>query len=246
VTSVTPITISDRYAGPPFGVNGGYIAGLLAEYAGVRSAHVELSAPVPMGRPLELVADYPMASISDQGRVLATAAPVSMLDMSHPGVDFVSATMAAGDVDPSDHPFPGCFVCGPDRGHDDGMHLLPGEVEPGVVAVPWRPTGWQAGDDGTIPLRLVTAALDCPSVFPVLGAGQAALLVAMTFGVERLPVGGEHLVVAGWGRRVHGRRLFTSSSVTSADGDTIARADTLWIGVDRERLAGLAARMVTA
>jgi hypothetical protein len=57
VTSVTPITISDRYAGPPFGVNGGYTAGLLAEHAGVRAAHVELSAPVPMGRPLEVVID---------------------------------------------------------------------------------------------------------------------------------------------------------------------------------------------
>jgi hypothetical protein len=126
------------------------------------------------------------------------------------------------------------------------MHLLPGEVEPGVVAVPWRPTGWQAGEYGTIPLRLVTAALDCPSVFPVLGPGQAALLVAMTFGVERLPVWESTWWWPVGGRRVHGRKLFTSSSVATADGDTIARADTLWIGVDRERLAGLAAGMVAA
>jgi hypothetical protein len=243
MATITSIQIPGRFSGPPFGANGGYTAGLLAEHAGVRSAHVEISAPVPMDRPVEVVTDAATASLTHHGKVLATAAPVVLIDMSHPAVDFVTATVAAGDVDPTGHPFPGCFVCGPGRARADGLHLLPGPVGQGVVAVPWTPAAWQADPTGTVPVRIVTAALDCPSAFPVLEPGAMALLVSMTFGIERLPMVGEHLVVTGWKRRVQGRKLFTSSAVATADGETIARADALWIGIDSDRLSVLADSM---
>lgn len=236
--TITSVSIQERFAGPPFGANGGYTAGLLAEHAGVREAHVALSAPVPMGRGLEIATDGGTARISHGGRLLASAAPVSLLDWSHPAVDFVSAVIAAGDVDPAGHPFPGCFVCGPEAA--DGMHLLPGPVGDGVVAVPWRPTTGQADPTGTVPLRIVSAALDCPSAFPALAPGEQALLASMTFGVNRLPTVGEHLVVIGWTRSIEGRKLRTSSAVTTADGDTVAKADTLWVKVDASRLASMA------
>jgi hypothetical protein len=246
VTTVSSITIPHRFAGPPFGANGGYTAGLLAEHAGTRGAHVELSAPVPLGRPVDVVVDGPMASIAHHGRIVATAAPVAMLPRSRPAVDFVSATVAAGDVDASLHPFPDCFVCGPRRSRSEGLHLLAGPVAPGVVAAPWRPAPWQADPTGTVPVRMVAAALDCPAVFPVLEWGEAALLVSMTFGVDRLPVLGEDLVVSAWKRRVSGRKLQSSSAVATADGETLAVADTLWIKVDAERLAELAGSAVAA
>lgn len=237
---VTTTTISDRFAGPPFAVNGGYAAGLLAERAGVRAAHVQLRAPVPLETPVELALDGPEASIRHRGRTLITASPVSLLDRTHPQVDFVSAALAAGSTDRSHHPFPACFVCGPDRAQDDGLHLFPGFVGPGVVAVPWRPAAWQADPTGMLPVRMVTAALDCPSVFPALEPGSAALLASMTFQIERLPRVGEHLVVTGWTQSVSGRKLYAASAIAGADGETLARADTLWIEVAADHLARLA------
>ena len=39
-----------------------------------------------------------------------------------------------------DHPFPGCFVCGPDRAEGDGLRLFPGGLGPGRTACTWRRT----------------------------------------------------------------------------------------------------------
>lgn len=243
MSRVTTTTISNRFAGPPFAANGGYTAGLLAEHLGVRGAHVQLRAPVPLDTPIEIAIDDPQATISHHGQVLVTASPVSLLDRTHPQVDFVTAAIAAGSTDSAKHPFPGCFVCGPDRSHEDGLHLFPGRVSDDVVAVSWRPTLWQADPTGTVGMRMVAAALDCPSVFPYLDAGDAALLASMTFEVGRLPHVGEHLVVTGWRRYSEGRKHFAASAIATADGETLARADTLWIAVASSDLTRLAASM---
>jgi hypothetical protein len=55
---VTTATISERFAGPPFAVNGGYAAGLLAERAGIRAAHVQLRAQVPLETPVEVAPTF--------------------------------------------------------------------------------------------------------------------------------------------------------------------------------------------
>jgi hypothetical protein len=111
MASTTSTTISSRFAGPPFAVNGGYAAGILAERANLRAAHVQLKAPVPLETPIQIRADNPGASIVHNGRTLITASPATLLDRTHPAVDFVSAALAAGGTDPSSHPFPSCFVC---------------------------------------------------------------------------------------------------------------------------------------
>ena len=243
MSRVTTTTISNRFAGPPFAANGGYTAGLLAEHLGVRGAHVQLRAPVPLDTPIEIIVDDPQATISHHGHDLVTASPISLLDRTHPQVDFVTAAIAAGSTDPTNHPFPGCFVCGPDRSHEDGLHLFPGHVSDDVVAVSWRPAMWQADPTGTVGMRMVTAALDCPSVFPYLEPGGAALLASMTFEVGRLPHVGEHLIVTGWRRHSEGRKLFAASAIATAEGETLARANTLWIAVAAEDLVRVAASM---
>jgi hypothetical protein len=90
---------------------------------------------------------------------------------------------------------------------------------------------------------MVTAALDCPSAFPFLQQGGSALLASMTFEVKRLPHVSEHLVVTGWGRGRDGRKLFGASAVATADGETLARANTLWIEVGADDLARIAGQM---
>ncbi len=235
------ISIPDRFAGPPFAANGGYTAGLLAERMSVRGIHAQLRAPVPLDTPVEIHVDGPSASLVRNGQTLIAASPASLIDMTHPAVDFVTATVAAGGADRVGHPFPDCFVCGPDRSQADGMHLFPGEVAEGTVAVSWRPPTWQADPTGTVPVRMVAAALDCPSAFPVVETGRSALLASMTFQIARLPRAGEHLVVIGWGREVAGRKMWAASAIASAEGETLARAEALWIDVTAEDLSRLAA-----
>ena len=240
--TLTTTTFEARFAGPPFAANGGYIAGVLSERLGVRGAHVQLRAPVPLDVPVELRTDDDLeATLHYHGRLLASASPVSLLDRSHPEVDFVTASIAAGGTDPSTHPFPECFVCGPARGREEGLHLFAGEVAPGLVAVPWRPSAWQADPTGVVPLRYVTAALDCPSAFPFLQPGGSALLASMTYEVMRLPRVGEHLVVTGWSKVRDGRKMFAASAIAAPDGETLARANTLWIEVTADDIARLTA-----
>lgn len=243
MNTVTATTIPDRFAGPPFAVNGGYAAGLASEHLGARRAHVQLLAPVPLDTMVEIAVDETEAIIRREGRTLLTASPASLLDRSHPPVDFVTAALAAGGADRENHPFPGCFVCGPDRSQTDGMHILPGKVRPGLVASSWRPAPWQADPTGTVPLRMVTAALDCPSIFPFMQPGGAALLASMTFDVRRLPRVSEHLVVTGWSRGAEGRKMFGASAIATADGEPVARANTLWIGVEAGDLERIVAKM---
>jgi len=231
------IVITDDFAGPPFAANGGYVAGILAEHLGVSSAHVDLRAPAPLGRELHMKSEGPFATIEDRGRLVASAAAVSLTDLSAPRVDYITAALAAGDVDATHHPFPQCFVCGPDRSVDDGLHLLPGHIAEGVVAVPWRPSAAGA----RVSTRVVAAALDCPSAFAVIEDGEAALLASMTFQIARTPLVGEELVVTGWKRRTSGAKRWAATAITGPDGEMLAKAETLWLAVDADRLGAIEA-----
>lgn len=239
-TKSTSIRIPRDYAGPPFGANGGYLAGLMAEYLGVRSAHTEMIRPVPLERPVTLVDDGMTASVVTDRGVAARSAPVSLVPRTHPEVGRSAASGAVAEVDTADHPFPECFVCGPRRHASDGLRLLAGTVGDGVSAASWTPQSWQGDSSGVVPVRIVTAALDCPSAAPVLEPGEAALLASMSFAVIRCPDVGEPLVVVGWRRRLVSRKRFASSVVIDSGGRPIAWADTLWIAVDEHRLAGMA------
>ena len=233
-------TFTHQYAGPPFAANGGHLAGVLAETAGLTQAHVEFMAPVPLDTSVEIDAFDGTAAVAHLGNLLANASAVSLLDVATPAVDWDIAESAARHVDPTGRPFPLCYVCGPDREHD-GLHLQPGEVSPGLVATVWVPTAAHAHGCGAVPLRVVTAALDCPSAFSFLRRDEAALLAAMTFEVRRLPRVGERLTVTGSLRRVEGRRVWATTVVATAEGERIGRAENLWVRVDEARIAALKA-----
>jgi hypothetical protein len=237
---IDTIEIPRGYAGPPFAANGGYVAGMLAGRVGLMSAHVDLKAPVPMDTAVRVVTTDSTATAYAGDVALATASAASLLPLEVPSVDIQSAHNAVRSLDTSAHPFPDCWVCGPNRAAGAGLHLLPGTVRDGVVATPWRPTPWQTDSDGTVPLHVMTAALDCPSAFAVMQPGSAALLASMAFTVDRLPHEGEQLVVVGWQRSIEGRKMRAGTAVTTPTGDVVARASTLWISVDARKIGQLA------
>jgi hypothetical protein len=132
------LSIDPRYCGPPEVANGGYVAGLLARRI-EGPASVTLLAPAPLGKPLEVRTDGSgRVALRDGDALLATAEPdrVTLEPPSAP--DFDEALRRAGTCRAfQTHPFPGCFVCGPDREPGDGLRIFPGPVPGSDRVVAW-------------------------------------------------------------------------------------------------------------
>lgn len=226
-TDPKPITIATRYEGPPGTANGGYVAGLLAATIGP-SARVRLEAAVPLATPLLLRAGDGEAwlSLGDQRIAVAHADPGPAAPVD--GVPFAVAERAVA-ADAADHPFPGCFVCGP--ASVDGLHLHPGLVDSGsTVATTWKPDPGRTGLDAE---QLMWAALDCPAGIAAMEPGVSAVLGTMTGRIARPAVSGETLVVVGRRLAVDGRKLFAASALFAADGDAVGWSESVWIVVER-------------
>jgi hypothetical protein len=229
----TEVVIDPRFRGPPRSANGGYACGVVAEaITGV--ATVSLRVPPPLGRSLRLRGDGEQSKLTD-GETLVGEGIGSSLDLEVPAApDLSSAAEASlhysGFVD---HPFEGCFVCGPARTVGDGLRIFAGLVgDTSTVAAPWTPDRSLQGGDGSVDRRHVWAALDCPSYFALAGQPKA-LLGRLTAQIDRLPEVGEPLVAFGWPIAIDGRKLFSGSGLADADGEVFARAAAIWIEIDR-------------
>lgn len=208
------LTIPGRFNGPPGSGNGGVTCGLLAVATGL--SEVTLRQPPPLDLPLALrdVALYDGEQlVAEAAAGTVTAAPPNPV-----GVEVARAATAryAGR---ERHPFPTCFVCGPE--HPTGLHLFAGEVAPGVVATPWTPA-----DDDPV---MVWAALDCPGGWSVDIVGRPMVLGRMALRLDALPEPGQEHVVMGWHRGGEGRKVLTGSALYRADGALLAVTEQTWI-----------------
>ena len=130
-----------------------------------------------------------------------------------------------------DHPFPGCYVCGPDR--DDGLRLFPGWLDDRrAVACPWTPAASHGDDRGRVTLPQVYAALDCPGSFTLEKDPDTwVVLGSFTVQVDALPNVGETYVVSGWPLGRDGRKHFAGTAVHDAAGRCLARAHAVWVQI---------------
>ncbi|MGH8871839.1 MAG: hypothetical protein ACRDWS_07690 [Acidimicrobiia bacterium] len=226
------IVIERRFRGPPNSGNGGYACGVVA--AGIEGvATASLRRPPPLDTAMSLIGDGEQSRLMD-GDVLVGEATADTLELEvpeapDPGLAIESSRRYAGF---ESHPFPGCFVCGPDRTPGDGLRIFPGAVDGStMVAAPWTPDPTLSGADGLVDRRNVWAALDCPSYFG-LGTEPRALLGRLTASIDRLPEVGEPLVAIGWPRGVEGRKHFGGSALADSAGTVFARAAAIWIEID--------------
>lgn len=123
------VVIDARYCGPPDSANGGYVCGLLAGILG-RSSEVTLRHPPPIGRRLLIRgAGEGGVALFDGDEVVAEAVPTRLeVDLPNP-VSRREAVEAAGRYPGfARHPFPTCFVCGPERTEGDGLRIFAGPV----------------------------------------------------------------------------------------------------------------------
>jgi hypothetical protein len=227
------VVIDRRFRGPPTSGNGGYSCGVLGDrFDDV--ATVTLRRPPPLDLPLRLVGGDEGVRLYDREVLIAEAVP-DTLDIQvpePPGLD-EARSASLGYTGFNDHPFPTCFVCGPEREPGDGLRIFPGPVEgAALVAAPWEPDRSLDGGSGAVHRRHVWAALDCPSYFGLPGR-PLALLGRLTARIERLPEVGERLVSIGWPIDSDGRKHFAGSALADIEGGIVAHAVATWIEIDQ-------------
>lgn len=236
--SLLPLSIASRFRGPARSGNGGWSAGALAAYLSPGPVTVRLAQPPPLDVPLGISVRDDVARATHEGELIATA---SHADHDVDSVEFVDAE-AARAAEPhyaghSFHPFPTCFSCGTGRAEGDGLRIFPGRVADDSegrvrVAATWTPHPSLGGTQASLPVTW--AALDCVGGWAGDLAQRLCVLGTMTAEVLDLPRIGEEHVVVGGARGEDGRKIRTASSLYTLERRLLARAEHVWIAVDRD------------
>ena len=234
------LVIAPRFCGPPDSGNGGYVCGLIAGCLD-GPAEVTLRLPPPLRRPLAVERDdHGSVRVLDGQTLIAEAAVLpGGPHVRLPDPVTVQQARAAGArsqlrMHPELHPFPACFVCGPDRMPGDGLRICVGPV-PGtsLSADLWYPGEELADASGQIRPEFIWAALDCPGG---IGALRDAVPDGAPYLLGRLAArqtcevkAGEPHVVAGWRLAAEGRKITAGSALFTARGQAVAVAQATWI-----------------
>jgi hypothetical protein len=254
VSDPAPLIVPRRFCGPASSGNGGWTAGALAALVPhdcpenrARSwptIRVALRQPPPLDTPMA-VGEQDGSTVASFGGILVARATV--IEEEPTTVDAVPAheARAAMAAYPglTSHPFPSCFVCGPERAEGDGLRIFPGPVadQDGAtrIASVWTPHPSVGEDFHTyvdeLPrasLATTWAALDCVGGWAGDLTERLMVLAGMTTRVDTLPVIGEEHVVVGLARGREGRKTFTASALYDADGRVVARAEHVWVAID--------------
>lgn len=229
--------IEERFRGPPDSGNGGYVCGVVAGILG-GAAEVTLRQPPPIGRPLLVRRlDEGGVAILD-GEVVVAEGRSADVEVEAPEPVGLRDAVEAAKRSPGFglHPFPTCFVCGPERSEGDGLRIFPGPVKGRqIVAAPWTPDQTLSGVDGRVRQEYVWAALDCPGAFANgfpethMVLGRLAVRLVRTVEPQRA------YVVVGWPAGVEGRKLFAGTALFGDDGELLAIARATWISVTLDR-----------
>ena len=221
------MVIERRFRGPDESGHGGYTSARVASFVDADSVEVTLRVPPPLDTPMRVETDGGGVRILDGDRVIAEAWPRELeLELPEP-VSYADAVrLSEAQPDDPDHPFPGCFACGPARAEGDGLRLRPAPVGDGRVVAPWKAP---AADR-----ELVWAVLDCPGAYAVNPGSARGLSVLgrLTARVLEVPVAGDECVVVAWPIGGEGRRLYAGTALFR-DGKPVAYARAIWFLIDR-------------
>jgi hypothetical protein len=241
---MTELTISSRFSGPPTSANGGYTAGLLAaalaggDVLPTKPVEVTLRKPPPMEVSIPLTSADDALVAGEEGAVVAEARIYDgELRPVAPAAYDEAAAAEASYPGLARHPFPRCFVCGPERAEGDGLRIFPGQIgetDDGLlrVAATWTPGESVAGESGLVSLPATWAALDCTGGWAGDLTERWMVLGRLTGIVHSLPAVGDPHVVVGEGRAMEGRKAFTATSLYDDAGTLLATAEHVWISVD--------------
>jgi len=226
--------IAERFCGPPKSGNGGYVCGRIAQYL-QGSVTVRLKMPPPLNTLLRLESGDAQAHLFHD-TTLVGEAKCAELDLSVPPCPtFEAAVQASRSYSGfTNHVFPGCFVCGPQRKPFDGLRIFPGVVNGStVLAAPWQPDASLADEVGHVRPEFLWSVLDCTGAFALMPLPEGVAIVLGELSAELLaPLSvDEACVVLGWSLGVQGRKRHAGTAVYTADGRLIAKARAAWIEV---------------
>ncbi|MQW74579.1 hypothetical protein GHK92_01710 [Nocardioides sp. dk4132] len=239
------MVVPGRFCGPPDSGNGGWTAGAVAQLVrphvnGARSwraVEVTLTAPPPLDVALSGTEEDGVVVVRHDDTVVARGRTVTDDLVAVPPVSPARAREASaaypGHVV---HPFPGCFVCGPE--HEHGLRIFPGPVvRPGPHwwAATWTPDASvqegaaAGGQPARASLPVTWAALDCIGGWAGDLVERTMVLGRMTARVDTLPAIGEEHVVVAEARGQDGRKVHAATSLYDASGALLATAEQVWI-----------------
>lgn len=233
------LTVPRRFNGPPRSGNGGWTSGAIAQTLPGRSLDqaitVSLRQPPPLDTPMPLTETSTGSVASHHGRPVVEARFAERAPVPVPPVPVMAAAAAEAHYPGLHrHPFPTCFVCGPQRRPGDGLRIFPGPVAPegagdsddrvAQVAATWTPY------ETSVPITW--AALDCVGGWASDIDERPMVLGTITLRVHRLPTTAERYVVVGAVRRTEGRKTFTGATLYDPVGEVVATAEHVWIEID--------------
>jgi hypothetical protein len=229
-----PLRIPARFNGPPSSANGGYTCGIVAGLVGTEQVTVSLRLPPPLERPLDVVRDGERVELREGDAAVAEGAPAELLLDVPDAVtaeEAAAASAAGREHWTAVHPFPTCFVCGPDRAPHDGLHVFPGALRDGLFAADWTPDESLGDGNGTVRPECVWAALDCPTSAPVanFGNGPPMVLTRLTARLgASVRVGEPHALVS-WPLAIDGRKRQAACALFDSRQRLLCASRALWI-----------------
>lgn len=226
--------IESMYCGPSTSGQGGYVCGLLGGFI-QGTAEVTLRIPPPLDRPLEVnIMDRDHATLMDGDTLVAEARRVELeLDVPSPPA-YAGAQAASKDyLGFRVHPFPRCFVCGPDRDTGDGLRIFPGPVpDKKMVAAPWIPYAALGDEHGLVRPEFFWAALDCPGAFAaMMEMPRVVVLGKLAVSILKDIRADARCVVIGWNIAQDGRKYHTGTALFSESDGLCAKAKATWIAL---------------
>lgn len=249
---VRALTAAPGLDGPPGILQGGLSAGVggaiarLADRFGapLTGLRTRLHAPTPLGVAVEArvradegAARYLVETRHDGQLLTSGEVELAGHDPAPLGLDLLElASMPLPPPQPQEE-YPTCVVCGPRPQHPQGLRMHPRPAGAGVIVAPWVPAE-ELGTDGIVDPVVVSAVLDCPTVWaaiePIRAQGAVGALLA-GFEVHHyhdVPVGELLRVVARYDA-IDGRKVRARSAVVDEQGTCYALASVLHITVER-------------
>jgi hypothetical protein len=231
------VSVPARFSGPPKSGNGGYTCALLARHIG-DAAEITLRRPIPIEREMQVVQKDSIFELLVGDVLIAEGKSTEIgLDLITP-VSFTDAQAAAAESPAfKKHPFPTCFVCGPQRAQGDGLRIFPGLIRDNTVhhvfASPWVPANEFANPSGDIRPEFVWSAMDCPTGFAAGFPYQGTLVTGRLAVHQIAPVrAGEHCVIMSWPLGIEGRKHHAAAALYGEDKTVRTTARATWIKLD--------------
>jgi hypothetical protein len=201
-------------------------------------AAVRLRIPPPLDAPLEVRRTDNGAELLHGDELVATGRPVSLDIEVPPAPDFATAGIASKRYRGfQSHYYPGCFVCGPEREHGDGLRVFAGPLEEGagpegMVAATWIPDDTLVDSTGRVSPEYIWAVLDCPGAyaFPEPATG-AILLGELAVAIHGSVMPGDKCVLIGWEISHDGRKHYTGTALFDESGSCLAVGYATWFEV---------------